>query len=178
MFIAHRANNNHNYLENTKEAVINCLKQNYIDGIEIYIRVTNDKEFVLIHNILIDNVSNSSGFVKEYPDGIVTGFIHASGGDTIRIGGIQWCNDHTVHNYVCAYKSDCTLIGTVYGQDNGYNGTKISESCTIDYGTPLTTIKLVDKETKETIKELPPEKTLDMICKVWELAGMLVDEKR
>lgn len=40
------------------------------------------------------------------------------------------------------------------------------------------TIKVVDKETKEVIKELPPEKTLDMIAKVWEMAGILVDEKR
>lgn len=47
----------------------------------------------------------------------------------------------------------------------------------IHEGTNRITIKIVDKETKETIKELPPEKTLDMIVKVWELAGMLVDEK-
>lgn len=40
------------------------------------------------------------------------------------------------------------------------------------------TIKIVDKETKKVIKELPPEKTLDMIAKVWELAGILIDEKR
>lgn len=40
------------------------------------------------------------------------------------------------------------------------------------------TIKIVDKDTKETIKEYPPEKTLDMIAKVWEMAGILVDEKR
>jgi len=40
------------------------------------------------------------------------------------------------------------------------------------------TIKIVDRETKELIQELPPEKTLDMISKVWELAGLLVDEKR
>ena len=39
-------------------------------------------------------------------------------------------------------------------------------------------IKIVDKSTKEVIKELPPEKTLDMIAKVWELAGILVDERR
>lgn len=39
-------------------------------------------------------------------------------------------------------------------------------------------IKIVDKETKEVIKELPPEKTLDMIAKAWEMAGLLVDEKR
>ncbi len=40
------------------------------------------------------------------------------------------------------------------------------------------TIKIVDRKTKEVIKELPPEKTLDMIAKVWELAGLFVNEKR
>ena len=45
-------------------------------------------------------------------------------------------------------------------------------------GTNRVTIKIVDKSTKEVIKELPPEKTLDMIAKAWELAGLLVDEKR
>ena len=39
-------------------------------------------------------------------------------------------------------------------------------------------IKILDKETKEVIKEFPPEKTLDMIAKIWEMAGLLVDEKR
>lgn len=39
-------------------------------------------------------------------------------------------------------------------------------------------IKIIDKDTKEIIKEFPPEKTLDMIAKVWEVAGILVDEKR
>ena len=40
------------------------------------------------------------------------------------------------------------------------------------------TIKIVDRDTKKVIRELPPEKTLDMIAKAWELAGILVDEKR
>jgi flagellar protein FlaG len=39
-------------------------------------------------------------------------------------------------------------------------------------------IKIIDKDSKEVIKELPPEETLDMIAKVWELAGIFVDEKR
>lgn len=38
-------------------------------------------------------------------------------------------------------------------------------------------IKIVDKETKEVVKEVPPEKTLDLIEKAWEMAGILVDEK-
>lgn len=40
------------------------------------------------------------------------------------------------------------------------------------------TIKIVDRDTKKVIKEYPPEKTLDMIAKAWELAGIMVDEKR
>lgn len=40
------------------------------------------------------------------------------------------------------------------------------------------TIKIVDKDTKKVIKEIPPEKTLDMLAKIWEMAGILVDEKR
>lgn len=48
----------------------------------------------------------------------------------------------------------------------------------IHEGTNRVTIKIVDKSTKEVLKELPPEKTLDMIARVWDMAGILVDEKR
>ena len=39
-------------------------------------------------------------------------------------------------------------------------------------------IKVMDQATGEVIREIPPEKTLDMIAKTLELAGILVDEKR
>lgn len=39
------------------------------------------------------------------------------------------------------------------------------------------TIKIVDKETQEIIKEIPPEKNLDLLAKRMELAGVLMDEK-
>ncbi len=48
----------------------------------------------------------------------------------------------------------------------------------IHEGTNKVTIKIVDKQTKEVLKEFPPEKTLDMIARVWEMAGLMVDEKR
>lgn len=48
----------------------------------------------------------------------------------------------------------------------------------IHEATNRVTIKIVDKETKKVIKELPPEKTLDMIARIWDMAGLLVDEKR
>ena len=39
------------------------------------------------------------------------------------------------------------------------------------------TIKIVDKKSKEVLKEFPPEQTLDMIAKIWEMAGIMVDER-
>lgn len=48
----------------------------------------------------------------------------------------------------------------------------------IHEGTNRVTIKIVDKDTKDVLKEYPPEKTLDMIQKVWEMAGIMVDEKK
>ena len=48
----------------------------------------------------------------------------------------------------------------------------------IHENTNRVTIKIVDKQTKEVIKEFPPDKTLDMIARVWEMAGLMVDEKR
>lgn len=39
-------------------------------------------------------------------------------------------------------------------------------------------IKVIDQATEETIKEIPAEETLDMLSRIWELAGLLVDERR
>lgn len=44
--------------------------------------------------------------------------------------------------------------------------------------TKRVSIKVIDQNTEEVIKEIPPEETLDMLSKVWELAGLLVDERR
>ena len=38
-------------------------------------------------------------------------------------------------------------------------------------------VKVIDTNTDEVIRELPPEKVLDMVARLWELAGILVDKK-
>jgi len=38
-------------------------------------------------------------------------------------------------------------------------------------------VKVIDTNTDEVIREIPPEKVLDMVAKLWELAGILVDKK-
>jgi len=39
-------------------------------------------------------------------------------------------------------------------------------------------VKVIDTETKEVIREIPPEKILDMVACILEMAGILVDERR
>ncbi len=59
---------------------------------------------------------------------------------------------------------------------------KQSNNSTVQFGiheeTNRITIKILDKSTREVIREFPPEKVLDQIAKAWELAGLMVDEKR
>ncbi len=53
-------------------------------------------------------------------------------------------------------------------------------SCSFKYHEETNRISITvrDKDTDEVIREIPPEKALDMIAKAWELAGLMVDEKR
>lgn len=38
-------------------------------------------------------------------------------------------------------------------------------------------IKIIDKQTKEVIMEVPPKKILDMVAKMCEIAGVMFDKK-
>lgn len=38
-------------------------------------------------------------------------------------------------------------------------------------------VKVIDVTTDEVIRELPPEKVLDMVAAIWEVAGIIVDKK-
>lgn len=55
-----------------------------------------------------------------------------------------------------------------------------STRCEFSYHEPTgrISIKVMDKETDEVIREIPPEETLEMMEKMWELAGLIVDEHR
>lgn len=52
--------------------------------------------------------------------------------------------------------------------------------CEFSYheSTKRVSIKVMDRNTEEVIREIPPEETLEMLQKMWELAGFMVDERR
>ncbi len=75
----------------------------------------------------------------------------------------QQVSDVTVKNAVEEINKNSQSTEAVYGFHEGMH---------------RYTIKIVDKDTKEVVKEYPSEKRLDLIQKVLENAGLIVDEKR
>ncbi|MCF6465251.1 flagellar protein FlaG [Clostridium sp. Cult2] len=38
-------------------------------------------------------------------------------------------------------------------------------------------VKIIDVTTDEIIREIPPEKILDLVAAIWEISGIIVDER-
>jgi len=57
---------------------------------------------------------------------------------------------------------------------------QVRTGCEFSYHeeTNRVSIKVYDKDTQEVIREIPPEESLEMLEKAWEIAGLLVDERR
>lgn len=49
---------------------------------------------------------------------------------------------------------------------------------TVHEKTKMIAVKVLNSESGEVIREIPPEKSLDFLAKLWEMAGILIDEKR
>lgn len=101
----------------------------------------------------------------------------ASENNSEHTGGDQHQREDSSYNYAENAKMQNEKIKKAVEQLNK-NLSHSSAIFGIHEATNRVMIKIVDKDTKEVLKELPPEKTLDMIAKVWEIAGILVDEKR
>lgn len=43
-------------------------------------------------------------------------------------------------------------------------------------GTHEIIVKVINEDTDEVIKEIPPEKILDLVAKIWEIVGLFVDK--
>ena len=63
--IAHRGRDNHNLKENTIDALLFCLNQEYISGIEFDIRITKDKNIIIYHDMLIKDNDGNIFIVKQ-----------------------------------------------------------------------------------------------------------------
>lgn len=69
------------------------------------------------------------------------------------------------------------LIRTVERAVKSLQGPQTTLDISIHDKTHEIMVKVMNKETGEIIREVPPEKTLDLVAKMMELAGLFVDQR-
>lgn len=69
-------------------------------------------------------------------------------------------------------------IEVIQRANKAIEGTICSFKFSIHEQTKQIMVRVIDRSTKEVIREFPPEKILDMVAKMWEVAGIMVDERR
>lgn len=74
--------------------------------------------------------------------------------------------------------SDEQLIKAIEKAIRAVEGKTTTLEFSIHEKTKLIAVKVLDKSTGEIIREIPPEKSLDFVAKLWEMAGLIIDERR
>lgn len=74
--------------------------------------------------------------------------------------------------------SDEQLVKAIQKAIKAAEGITTSLEFSIHKETHQISVKVLDKETGEIIREIPPEKNLDFLATLWRKAGILIDEKR
>ncbi|WP_440960940.1 flagellar protein FlaG [Paenibacillus nitricinens] len=69
------------------------------------------------------------------------------------------------------------LIRTIERAVKSLQGPQTTLEISIHEKTHDIMVKVLNKDTGELIREVPPEKTLDLVASMMEIAGILVDEK-
>lgn len=74
--------------------------------------------------------------------------------------------------------SEEQLIRAIERAIHALQGKTTSLEFSVHEKTKQIMVKVKDSHTGEVIREIPPEKTLDFVAKLWEMAGLFVDERR
>lgn len=87
------------------------------------------------------------------------------------------------HNFSNKPESQLTMderqwINLIERANKALSGGNRSFEFSIHEATKEIVVKVIDKDTNEVIREIPNQKILDMVAKMWEMAGIFVDERR
>lgn len=74
--------------------------------------------------------------------------------------------------------SDKVVIDAIEKANRAISGANRRFEFSIHEKTKEIMVKVIDSDTNEVIREIPPEKILDMVAKMWEMSGIMVDERR
>lgn len=74
--------------------------------------------------------------------------------------------------------SEKVVINAIEKANKAITGVSTKFEFSIHEKTKEIMVKVINSETNEVIREIPPEKILDLVAKMWEMAGIIVDERR
>lgn len=74
--------------------------------------------------------------------------------------------------------SDEQLVKAIERAIQTMQGKSTDLKFSIHEKTKMIAVKIVDRNSGEVLREIPPEKSLDFVAKLWEMAGILIDERR
>lgn len=74
--------------------------------------------------------------------------------------------------------SEKVVINMIEKANKAISGANTKFEFSIHEKTKEIMIKVIDSDTNKVIREIPPERTLDLVAKMWEMAGIIVDERR
>ncbi len=95
--------------------------------------------------------------------------------DIIRQKNISQMNEFELNELPV---SERIVIEAIERANKAIVGSNRNFEFTIHEATKEIMIKVLDSETNEIIREIPPEEILDMVAKIWEMVGIIVDERR
>lgn len=74
--------------------------------------------------------------------------------------------------------SEKVVIDAIEKANKAISGANRKFEFSIHEKTKEIMVKVIDSDTNQVIREIPPEKILDMVAKMWEMVGLIVDERR
>ena len=74
--------------------------------------------------------------------------------------------------------SEEEVIKAIEKANESFKGNNARFEYSIHEDTKRIMVKVVNPATDEVIREIPAEKILDLVARIWEFSGILVDEKR
>ena len=105
--------------------------------------------------------------------------VSSVGDDQLKVtnDGIRNLNDNKYTKDEMSI-SEKTIIDTIEKANKAIDGPNKRFEFSIHKGTHEIVVKVLNNDTGEVLKEFPSEKILDMVAKMWEMAGIVVDERR
>ena len=74
--------------------------------------------------------------------------------------------------------SEKVLIDAIEKANRAISGANRRFEFSIHESTKQIMVKVINSDTNEVVREIPNEKILDMVARMWEMSGILVDERR